>query len=153
MAEGSRMDAKTQMIGTRVTPALYDVIAKMAATQNKSVSKLASELLEKGLMAAGASLSNPVAEGKVDKLVQDLASLREEATHNTHVLSKVLRVAGGANCYAQYAATYALAMNRSMKERRMLDDALEDDSLQLLATLSEEFEEQLQSEIDPTKSV
>jgi len=168
------MAARTKMIGTKVTPAVYDVIARMAATQHKSMAKLACELLEQALATEGKSDSKELferfdkLEDKIAKLAQEREPQKDKTTkepdsetlkkllglmiestfRNGQILSKILKVAGGANMYAQFAATHSVALNRSMKENRRLDDALEDEALQALIEVVAEFEEKLQAEID-----
>ena len=171
------MAARTKMIGTKVTPAVHDVIARMAATQHKSVSEVASELLEQALATQGKPDNNVLLErfdkledkptqlaqgrepkkdnsvrdtaGPDSELLKKLLRLMIESTfRNGQILSKILKMAGGANMYAQFAALHSVALNRSMKENRRLDDALEDEALQALMGVVAEFEEKLCAEID-----
>ena len=172
------MPARTKMIGTKVTPAVYDVVARMAATQHKAISQVASELLELALSTQGKP-ENSVLFERFDKLEDKITQLAQERqqsqttkeeiassvldmqlvkkTHglliestfrNGQILSKILEMAGGANMYAQFAALHSVALNRSMKENRRLDDALEDEALRALMGVVAEFEEKLQAEID-----
>jgi hypothetical protein len=140
------MPARTKMIGTKVTPAVYDVVARMAATQHKAISQVASELLEQALATQGKP-ENTVLFERFDKLEDKITQLAQEREpqkdkltkgaigadsetlkklhglmiestfRNGQILSKILKMAGGANMYAQFAATHSVALNRSMKAR------------------------------------
>jgi len=148
------MVARTKMIGTKVTPAVYDVLARMAAVQEKSVAEVARELIEKALENQNPDVTKQIqkldeklsqiaealnkdysgpAETDVQNIAKQLsAHLLQSEWRSGQILSKLLEEVSQSRLLSQFAALYGSTLNRSMTEKRTLDAELEKETLNLL---------------------
>lgn len=90
-------EAKTKSVGTKVAPALYDMLSMVAIAQRRTVADMVREMIEQGLVR--------ITEGKA------LGGSSEAAERLLELEKKVeaaTRAAAEARYYAALAATYGM---------------------------------------------
>ena len=113
--------AKTTTIGTKVDSETHEKLAKLAATQNKSVSELVRDLIEESLTRDAqerpAALPEAVTE-QLDRIEQQLAF-----HHNAlgELLVKAVRAGAASRYFARLTASYGQDITSFLTTQKPLD--------------------------------